>query len=237
MIGLLVIITISFFTLKALRIPFSVLGLQPNIPRLKDFITGFLVSGLVCAVAYILLIILRDYQVNLNKGFTFIDFAHGFWWTFRSVLWEELLFRGVLLVLAIKYLGKHKACILSSIIFGIYHWFSYDVFGSLTPMLYTFIVTGIGGLMFAYAFAETRSMYLPIALHFGWNLVTITIFSEGPLGEQLLIVSGGVPMGYYSIPFLLYEILILPVFTFFYLRNFRKYSKSEMNFNPSVQNQ
>ncbi|WP_189603592.1 hypothetical protein [Salinimicrobium marinum] len=33
------------------------------------------------------------------------------------------------------------------------------------------------------------SLYLPIGLHFGWNLVTITIFSQGPSGDQLLISS------------------------------------------------
>ncbi|MCH4824441.1 CPBP family intramembrane metalloprotease [Gramella lutea] len=231
MIGLLFILTVSFLLLKALRIPFSVLGIKPNTSRLKNFLVGLIASALICAVAYILLIELRDYQVNLNKDYTIPDFLYGCWWIFRSVLWEELLFRGALLVLAIKYLGKHNACILSSFIFGIYHWFSYDVFGSLVPMLYTFTVTGIGGLMFAYAFAETRSIYLPIALHFGCNLLTISIFSEGPLGEQLLVVTGGKPMGYLYFPFLFNEILILPVFTFFYLKYLRKHTKPEMNFN------
>jgi len=43
--------------------------------------------------------------------------------------------------------------------------------------------------MLAYAFAKTGSIILPIALHLGWNLVTIQVFSNGPIGDQLLIKS------------------------------------------------
>lgn len=218
MIGLLIIICISLVLLKVFKIDFSEFGYKPNSERLRSFVIGFSVSAIVCTVYFLLIIKSLDYNFKVNENYTVRDFLLGAWWTFRSVLTEELLFRGALLILTIKYLGKHKACLLSSIIFGVYHWFSYNVFGGLIPMIHTFLITFIGGMMFAYAFAETRSLYLPIALHFGWNLFTITIFSEGPLGDQLLITSGGNPMGYLYIVFLLYQILVLPLFTFYYLR-------------------
>ena len=219
MLGLFIIIIISLILLKIFKIDFSAFGWKPTSERLKSFGIGFSISAIVCTVYFVLIIKTLDYNFRVNQDFTLKEFLFGAWWTFRSVLMEELLFRGALLILAIKYLGKHKACILSSIIFGVYHWFSYNVFGSIMPMLNTFLITFIGGLMFAYAYAETRSLYLPIALHFGWNLFTITIFSEGPLGDQLLITSGGQPMGYLYFIFLLYQILILPLFTFYYLKN------------------
>jgi len=218
MLGSIIAIIISFALLKIFKIDFSEFGFRPTSGRLKNFLIGFTVSAIVCSVYFLLIISTLEYDFRVNENFTLKKFLFGAWWTFRSVLMEELLFRGALLILAIKYMGKHKACFLSSIFFGIYHWFSYNVFGSLMPMLHTFLITFIGGLMFAYAFAETRSLYLPVALHFGWNLFTVTIFSEGPLGDQLLITSGGQPMGSLYFVFLLYQILVLPLLTYYYLK-------------------
>lgn len=218
MLGILIILIISWILLKLLKIDFSAFGFKPTKSRLLDFGIGFIVSATVCFIYFSWLIWLLDFNVEFNKSYYFQDFLNAMGWTLKSVLIEELLFRGALLIIAIRYLGELRACILSSIIFGIYHWFSYNVFGSFMPMLHTFVITSIGGFMFAYAFAKTRSLYLPIALHFGWNLITITVFSEGPLGEQLLISSGGSPMGYWYFASLFYQILVLPLFTFWYLK-------------------
>lgn len=129
---------------------------------------------------------------------------------FSEVLYFTLRFKG---------LGIKVACIISAVAFGIYHWFSYGVFGEPMQMIYVFIITGIGGLMFAYAFALTKSLYLPIGLHLGWNLATIVIFSQGPLGEQLLIGSNGQKLGgILSVLFFLYQILVLPLITYWYLK-------------------
>ena len=218
MLGLVIIIFLSIVLLKAFRINLNQLGLKPTLPRLKSFSFGFFISALVSGLYYYLIIEIFNYSIEINLSYSISDFIQGIWWTLRSVLYEEFLFRGALLIIAIKFLGKHRACLLSSIVFGVYHWFSYAVFGSFLAMLNTFLITFIGGLMFAYAYSETRSLYLPIALHFGWNLITIIIFSEGPLGDQYLISSGGEPMGYLYFAFLLYQILVLPGLTFFYLK-------------------
>ena len=219
MLGLLIILIISFLLLKLFKIKFSAFGFRPTKKRIIDFGVGFTAAALMCGIYFSLIISIFDYQIELNSNYDLTGFLSGSFWTLKSVLTEELLFRGALLIIAIKYLGELKAIIISSIIFGIYHWFSYNVFGSLMPMLNTFIITAMGGFMFAYAFAKTRSLYLPIALHFGWNLISICVFSEGPLGEQLLISSGGDPMGYSYFFFLFLQIVPLPLFTVWYLRN------------------
>ena len=132
---------------------------------------------------------------------------------------EELLFRGALLYIAIKIFGIRNACIISSVAFGIYHWFSYGIWGDIIQMIYIFILTGIGGLLFAYSFALTKSVYLPVGLHLGWNLVSVVVFSQGPLGDQLLLSSDGHPLsGFWSTIFFIYQITILPLVTYLYLR-------------------
>jgi membrane protease YdiL (CAAX protease family) len=86
-------------------------------------------------------------------------------------------------------------------------------------MIYIFILTGIGGLLFAFSYARTKSMWLPIGLHLGWNLISVVIFSQGPLGNQMLISSGGQGIvGIWYTIFFIYQITILPLVTYLYLR-------------------
>ena len=144
MLGLIVILLLSFILFKIFKIPFSAFGLKPSKKRLKDFIVGFTISSVVCSVYFILIIVSLDYSVKINSEYSFAKFLNGAWWTLRSVLMEELIFRGALFILAIKLMGERRAIILSAIIFGVYHWFSYNVFGSLVPMLNTFLITSIG---------------------------------------------------------------------------------------------
>src|SRR6185436_10184910 len=126
-------------------------------------------------------------------------------------------FRGALLYLAIRLLGPHRGCLLSSIVFGIYHWFSYGVFGNAGQMFYVFLLTGLAGVMFSYAFAFTRGMYLPVGLHLGWNLMAVVVFSQGPLGDQMLLVHEGEKTPWLTAPFFLYQIAILPLLAWFYI--------------------
>ncbi len=226
MVGLVLILFISLALFRFKNQKIDSLGLKPCKIRLASFTVGFLMSLGVCCIYFISLILLLDAEVRFNNNYTLLHFSSAFWWILKSVLFEELLFRGALFFFAIQILGKHKACFLSAFIFGIYHWFTYEVFGDATEMLNTFLITGIGGLMFAYAFAYTKSLYLPIGLHFGWNLVTIMIFSQGPLGEQVLILSTNNYIdGIVSVLFFLYQILFLPVLVFFYLKKYRESSQ------------
>lgn len=156
----------------------------------------------------------------VNPGFDLTTFLNSTYWMLKSVLTEELLFRGALLYIAIKKLGIRNACLLSSVAFGIYHWFSYGVWGNVVQMIYIFILTGVGGLLFACSFALTKSIYLPVGLHLGWNLVSVVVFSQGQLGNQWLITSGGNPLtGFWTIIFFIYQITILPFAAYLYLRN------------------
>ena len=195
-----------------------VLGINPTKPRMKDLAFGFISSGTLCAVSLFVISIITRTLVTLNPDFTWVIFLSSFFWMLKSVLIEELLFRGVILYVGIKKLGIHWACVLSSIAFGIYHWFSYNVFGDVAQMIYVFFVTGVGGILFAYAFALTRSLYLPIGLHLGWNVVNVVVFSQGPLGKQMFVYDGGQPLNtMWSISFFLYQVIVLPLVTYFYI--------------------
>ena len=80
----------------------------------------------------------------------------GLWWNIKSVLYEELIFRGVLFYILIKKLGALKALIISSVAFGIYHWFTYEILGNVPAMIYVFFFTGVVGMLYGYGYIKTR---------------------------------------------------------------------------------
>lgn len=218
MLGSIVVILVSWVLLRFFGSNLNVLGLMPTPKRGGQFFSGFFLSALISGIYFYSLIIILDARVEVNADFGMISFFKGTWWTLRSVLLEEFVFRGALLFLAIRFLGKRNASLLSAVIFGIFHWFSYNIFGNLTEMIYVFIITGISGYIFAYAYTQTGSLYLPIGLHFSWNLLSIVIFSEGPLGEQLLIsYTDNSLTGAWSLYGFFYQIILLPFICLLYL--------------------
>lgn len=201
----------------------SVLGIRPTGSRMRDLFVGLLLSSLICSLYQLSIVYFAGDRWLINKDFTVQAFLSGSWWTLNSVLFEELIFRGALLYIAIRKTGTDKACILSACCFGVYHWFSYGAFGNTGQMLIIFLMTGVAGLMFAFAFAKTNSLYLPIGLHFGWNLFSIVVFSNGPLGHQLLLRDNeNVIGGLLSLITFLFQVFALPALVFWYLKRTKK---------------
>jgi len=186
MIGIIVELIISRLLLWFIeKKNLSVLGFTPTRNRMMNLCAGILLAALTCTVYHILTTSFAGNGWTLNKNFTIQRTLSSVWWTLKSVLFEELIFRGALLYVAIKKFGVKIACIISAACFGFYHWFSYNAFGDPVQMVIIFFMTGIFGLVLAFAFAKTKSLYLPVGLHFGWNLLNIVVFSNGPLGQQI----------------------------------------------------
>ena len=190
MLGLLVQLVISwliiFFVEKK---DLGVLGLKPTKTRLGHFFLFFLITALCCSTGFITRMIFAGHVWRLNPNLTAASVWDGIWWNLRSVLFEELIFRGVLLFILIKRAGFVGGIIISAIAFGIYHWFSQNAFGSITNMIFLFLFTGSMGLVLAYGYAKTFSLYIPVGIHFGWNFTQQFIFASGPNGNQLFILT------------------------------------------------
>ena len=188
MIGLAVVFVVSWLLLSKLaRQPLTVLGITPNRSRIRELVVGLLFMAAMGFLNFGGQAYFKEIGYELNPDYGVGKLLGGSFWVLKAVLLEELVFRGALLWMLIRAIGPIRACLLSSLLFGVYHWFSYGVFGERwILMLYILLVTGAGGWMFAYAFAKTRSLYAPVGLHLGWNLVTAIVFSSGPLGDQWL---------------------------------------------------
>lgn len=228
MIGILIQLGVSWLLLWLFdKKDLAILGLKPTTARLRNFIFGFVISVSIFTIYCLTTTFLTNTDWTINTDFSGKNFLSSTWWTIKSVIFEELIFRGALLYILIEKTNERAGCLVSAIAFGIYHWFSFGALGDPIQMTYVFVSTGIWGLMFAFAFSKTKSLYLPTGLHFGWNLFNIVIFSQGPLGHQFLINSNnGQPLsGLPSIGLQLFRLLGLPAIACIYLKKYRQANK------------
>ena len=186
MIGIIVQLAISWLIIWLYeKGNLSFLGLMPTKKRLLDFTLFFFVTA-VCAVSgFLLKMLIAKQSWVLNPAINPVAILEGVWFTVKSVLFEEFIFRGVLLYILIKKLGATRAIIISAVAFGTYHWFSHQLWGNPAQMAIEFIMTGIMGLVLAYGYAKSFSLFIPIAIHFGWNIVQMVVFSGNTIGQQL----------------------------------------------------
>ncbi len=192
MVGIIVILFISWVLLFLFeKENLMALGFIPFLKRSKQFLLGFIFTSFLCFGVQFLESFLKSSDWILNSNFSFEKLLQYFYWDFKSVLTEELVFRGAILFILMRKIGNSKAILLSAILFGIYHWFSFGIFGNIIAMIFVFIGTGMMGYAWALAFSKTKSIFLPLGLHLGWNFCINTIFSKGPLGEGVLISEGG----------------------------------------------
>jgi uncharacterized protein len=224
MIGILIVITISWLLLFLFgKNNMLILGFTPITNRLIQFVTGFLITAILCILVQYLETNLKSLVWITNKNITGLSILKSFWYDVKSVLTEELIFRGALLYILIKKIGPNKGVLISAIAFGIYHWFSYGVLGNIFLMALIFIGTGLMGLAWALAFKKTKSIALPLGFHLGWNFLYNTIFSKGPLGKIVLISSGGIKLtGWTSLLSFICGLIIVPVLVLLYVKYFVK---------------
>ncbi|MBK7433579.1 MAG: CPBP family intramembrane metalloprotease [Chitinophagaceae bacterium] len=226
MTGILIQLLLSWGIIwLAERKDLGVLGLYPSRKRLTGSLFLFLLTAACCASGFLMRMIFAKQQWQLNPGLNPLAILNGLWWNLKSVLFEELILRGVLLYILIKRAGMVYGILISAIAFGVYHWFSHEVFGNYTQMAITFLSTGLMGLVYAYAYSRSFSLYLPAAIHLGWNITQSVIFSEGNIGDQLLVLQKPVPqvtLSYFTFFLIIYLPLISAiVLNFLFMRRWR----------------
>ncbi|MGH2623228.1 MAG: lysostaphin resistance A-like protein [Sphingobacterium sp.] len=204
----------------------SVLGFRPTKRRVANLGVGLLLAVSCCIIHQIMTTAFVNNSWILNKQVTANAILESSRWNFVSVLYEELIFRGALLYIAIKKIGVTKACVLSAVCFGIYHWFTFNVFGNPLMMVITFLMTANVGFSWALAFAKTKSLYLPIGLHFGWNFFNTVVFSNGSSGQTIFVrMNENQLQGLSSWLVFIFQVFALPFLTFWYLDRLAKKQK------------
>lgn len=91
---------------------------------------------------------------------------------------EEVVFRGVLFRIIEEHIGTYAAMGLTGLVFGLSHLFNENatLWGALAIAIEA-------GFMLAAAYAATRSLWLAIGVHFGWNFAAAGVFSTEVSGN------------------------------------------------------
>jgi membrane protease YdiL (CAAX protease family) len=149
------------------------------------------------AVTLLLIFICNGYRVH-GWG-SFGDLVATFGLMAGTAVCEELLFRGVLFRIVQEWTGTVVALVVSSLTFGLLHLVNpgATVWGALA-------IAAEAGLMLGAAYVGSRSLWLSIGIHLGWNFAESGIFgttvsgSNGTVGGLLdgaahgpALISGG----------------------------------------------
>ena len=206
MLGIIVQLAISWLLVWLIqKKDLRVLGFTPTRDRLYYFFIFLLITAFCCSTGFFLRMLFAKERWEINPLLTAGMIMEGLWWNIKSVLFEELIFRGVILYILIKRIGVAKAIAISSIAFGIYHWFSFEILGNVTQMIVVFIITGLMGVVLAYGYAKTLSLYIPCAIHLGWNFTQNFVFSSGVIGKGIFVLSEPAPL--VTVSYLIYFVI------------------------------
>jgi len=137
-------------------------------------IGGFILFGMVMSVLWAGRWVAYDGYAGLtNVAATLLIFAAG-------ATFEELIYRGAIFRIVEESLGTMIALTLSAILFGASH-----LGNTAATMASALSIAVAGGMVFGLAYTLTRSLWLPIGLHFGWNFAQGGMFGAAVSGHPV----------------------------------------------------
>jgi uncharacterized protein len=93
---------------------------------------------------------------------------------------EEFIFRGILLRWIEEFAGSWAALFITSALFGLGH-----IFNDNATWFSSFAIAVEAGVMLGGAYMLTRSLWVPVGLHFGWNMTQGLIWDVPVSGNDV----------------------------------------------------
>ena len=176
-------------------------------PKIKSLLLGigsavlillgtFIYSNLLGHSSFNFEIIFRYPSSNEIGFFTFI-------YNIIPALWEEIVFRGVILVLLLKKYEPKIAILIDGILFGFFHYINLAYGADFISTLGQVAFTTFFGITLAYLFIKTKSLIPCIIAHYVNNAFQ-------PL------VSHNIPFSFYF--FIIFIVLLPTILSFFLIK-------------------
>lgn len=147
--------------------PLSHIGLVSGGKSGNNFLLGILLGGGAAALMLLAPLLAQTAHFVAIPRSTFAWSSLLFYLAslFLGAVGEEMIFHGYAFQLLVQKLGPFAAVLPVGIIFGLMHAFNPHVTGLAV------LNTALWGILIGYSFLRSRDLWLPIALHYGWNAV------------------------------------------------------------------
>jgi hypothetical protein len=187
MIGIVVLTGVSWFLLWfVIKKNLFTLWFTPASEKGIEVIIGLGIAMAAFGIPLALKTLTYSIDWQLNPDVNTGSLLSALFFYFKSIMFEELVFRGAILTLLAHFARNKTAILISAISFGVYHWFSYGMFGSgIVPMTYIFLLTGGMGYAWAYIYIKTNSIIMPAVIHLTWNYLSALFLDYQPFGQLL----------------------------------------------------
>lgn len=171
------VLTIVYFFLRYDKINLKNLGISININQLLQ---AFVLGGVFIVLFFLLFNIFGEIRVT-EKNPDLLEILQLTVFLFLAALSEELIFRGYLMKMGEKFVGKFWALVISSLVFALFHIFN--------PNLTVVGVTEIflAGLALGYTYFKTGNIWFVTVMHFAWNFLQ-TILGFNVSGQDFYSV-------------------------------------------------
>ncbi|TXT60392.1 MAG: membrane protein of unknown function [Promethearchaeota archaeon] len=140
-------------------------------PWKRNLLLGTLFALIILFSTLMANIIAGDYIFDLNKIFGQPEPGNDGYLTFIynliPAIWEEIAFRGVIMVILVKKYSTKKAVILDGLLFGFFHLINFLVGGG--DFLFTIgqiFSTSCIGFVLSYMYIKTESLLPPMIAHY-----------------------------------------------------------------------
>lgn len=144
---------------------------------LKNLALGIFIGLVLQSLTVLVIYLNHGFKVVSVNPFEFIIIPITV--AFTVAIFEEILIRGILFRIMEEKLGSYIALIISAIVFGGLHLINPN-----SSLISATCVAVEGGLLLGVAYIYSRSLWLPIAIHFAWNFMQSGIFGAITSGNE-----------------------------------------------------
>lgn len=146
----------------------------PGKVAVMQFIAGFAISAVLITIAVACIAVLG--RVSMAFDLSGRAVAHEtliMVLLIGGALLEELSFRGYPFQRLVEAIGPIGAIVVLSVLFGAVHLQNPNSGGILSLGFFNTLLVGV---LFAYAYLRTRTLWLPFGMHFSWNFFLGSVY-------------------------------------------------------------
>ncbi len=153
-------------------------GLLPGRFMIREIGRGLALALLLCLAALAIALALDGALTLADVGIVWEHHLLVGMYMLLYAVAEELLFRGLVFQALLERFGRLAALMYGALFFAFLHCFNVGFSGwALLNLL-------LAGLLLSAMYLQTRSLWMPIAFHFGWNFCVYLILSSPVSGNE-----------------------------------------------------